>query len=310
VEALSVSPKVTKARLIWFPFALMALGSWAPALWMWSQGVEWSGAAGRAASIWYTVPALLAVLYVQGPWLKQPILQPLGLRLKVNRWWGFAWLMPVAILLLGIGFLWVAGFEPVLTVEQLIENKRSAVPPENLAEFEAFLEVNEPPHPLMLIVLGMPAGLTFNLIPGLCEEIAFRGYYFREMPGGFWARSTSIGLLWWLWLAPSIAIGNFYGEPGLGGVVLALPWCVLASWILVYIRVRADSVVATAIARGTMIALTAAAHDLTFGTPTWLAPFYGLAGIAALGVLWLACLGDDRRRTEGKLTVATGGSSE
>ena len=304
METLSVSPKVTKARLIWAPFVLMAIGSWAPVAVMWSQGIEWSGAAGRAVAFWYTVPALVAVLLVQGPWLKQPILEPLGINLKVNRWWGIAWLLPVAILLLGMLFVWLAGYEPVLTVEQLLENKRAAVPPEQLAEFEAYVEESPPPHPLMLIVLGMPAGLTFNLIPGMCEEVAFRGYYFREMPGGFWARATKIGLLWWLWLAPSVALGNLYGSPGLTGVALALPWCVIASWVLVYIRVRSGSVVATAVSRGTMIALTAAAHDLSFGTPTWLAPFYGLAGIGALVIVWLAFLWHDRSRAEAQLTTA------
>jgi hypothetical protein len=299
-----VSPKVTKARLIWAPFALMAIGSWMPVIWMWSQGIEWAGAAGRAVAFWYTVPALVAVLLVQGPWLKQPILEPLGIRLKVNRWWGIAWLLPVAILLLGMLITWLAGFDPVLTVEQLVENKRSAVPPEQLAEFDKYLEESTPPHPLMLIVLGMPAGLTFNLIPGMCEEVAFRGYYFREMPGGFWARSTKIGLLWWAWLAPSVALGNLYGAPGLTSVALALPWCVLASWVLVYIRVRSESVVATAISRGTMIALTAAAHDLTFGAPTWLAPFYGLAGIGALVLIWLALFQHDRTRADARLTTA------
>jgi hypothetical protein len=271
---------------------------------MWSQEVEWSGAAGRAVAIWYTVPALLAVLLVQGPWLKQPVLEPLGIRLRVNRWWGLAWLLPVALLLIGIALVWAAGFEPVLTVEQLVANKRSAVPPDQVAQFDAYLAKNTPPHPLMLIVMGMPAGLTFNLIPGMCEEVAFRGYYFREISGGFWARSTKIGILWWLWLSPSVALGNLYGSPGLAGVALLLPWCILASLVLVYIRVRSESVVATAIARGTMIALTAAAHDLTFGTPTWLAPFYGIAGIAALGLIWLACWADDRRRTSGKLTTS------
>jgi hypothetical protein len=241
---------------------------------------------------------------VQGPWLKQPILEPLGIRFKVNRWWGIAWLLPVAVLLIGMVFTWLAGFEPVLTVEQLIENKRSAVPPEQLADFDEYLETSAPPHPLMLIVLGMPAGLTFNLIPGMCEEVAFRGYYFREVPGGFWARSTKIGLLWWLWLAPSVAIGNLYGAPGLPSVALALPWCIIASWVLVYIRVRSESVVATAVARGTMIALTAAAYDLTFGAPTWLAPFYGLAGIGALGLIWLAFWGHDRTRAQARLTAA------
>ena len=299
-----MSPKVTKARLIGGPFVLMCLGSWAPVAWMWSHDIAWAGAAGRAAAFWYTVPALVAVLLVQGPWLKQPILAPLGIRFQVNRWWGIAWMLPVFLLLLGMSFVWIAGYEPVLTVEQLIENKRSLVPPDQAAEFDRYLEENTPPHPLMLIVLGLPAGLTFNLIPGMCEEVAFRGYYFREMSGGFWSRSTKIGLLWWVWLAPSIALGNLYGQPGWTGVALALPWCVLASWVLVYVRVRSNSVIASAVARGTMIALTAAAHDLTFGTPTWLAPFYGLAGIAALAVIWGVFWMDDRSRSEGRLTTA------
>jgi hypothetical protein len=303
VETLSVSPKITKARLIWAPFSLMAIGSWVPVLVMASQGIEWSGAAARAVALWYTVPALIAVLLVQGPWLKQPILEPLGIRLKVNRWWGIAWLLPVVVLLLGMLITWLAGFDPVLTVEQLIEDKRSLVPPEQLAEFDRYLAENTPPHPLMLIVLGMPAGLTFNLIPGMCEEVAFRGYYFREMGGGFWARSTKIGLLWWIWLAPSIALGNLYGAPGLWSVGLALPWCIVASWVLVYVRVRSESVVASAIARGTMIALTAAAHDLTFGTPIWLAPFYGLAGIGALSIVWLVFWWHDRNRARARLTT-------
>ena len=297
-----MSPEVTKGRLIWVPFALMALGSWVPVGYMASQGIAWTGAAGRAIAVWYTVPALIAVLLVQGPWLKQPVLGPLGIRLTVNRWWGIAWLLPALVLLLGMLFIWFAGFEPVLTIDQLIDNKRSVVPPEQLPDFERFLEQNPPPHPLMLIVLGMPAGLTFNLIPGMCEEVAFRGYYFREISGTFFARSTKIGLLWWLWLAPSVALGNLYGVPGLGSVVLALPWCIIASWVLVYVRVRSDSVVASAIARGTTIALTGAAHDLTFDTPTRVAPFYGIAGIGALVVVWLAFWWHDRNRAQARLT--------
>ncbi len=301
METLSVRPKVDKARLIWVPFALMAIGSWAPVLGMWLNDISWSGASGRAVAFWYTVPALVATLLVQGPWLQQPILKPLGVQLTVNRWWGIAWLVPVAILLVGMLVTWAAGYEPVTTVEQLIENKRSMVPADERAAFDEYLQANPPPSPWMLIVLGMPAGLTFNLIPGLCEEIAFRGYYFREMPGGFWARSTRIGFLWWLWLAPSVAIGNLFGEPGLQSVVLALPWCIVASWVLVYLRVRSASVIAVAITRGTILALTAAAYDLTFGAPTWLSPFHGLGGLVgflAIGVVfWI----EDSSRDKGRL---------
>ncbi len=304
METLSVSPKITKARLIGIPFVLMAVGSWTPVVGMWLNDIEWSGAAARSITIWYTVPALLAVLLVQGPWLKQEILKPLGIRLSVNRWWGIAWLVPVAILFLGMLVSGLAGFEPVLSVEQLMENKRSLVPADELARFEELVAQSPPPHPLMLIVMGLPAGLTVNLIPSMCEEVAFRGYYFREISGGFWPRSTKIGLLWWLWLAPSVALGNLYGMPGLGTVALALPWCIIASWVLVYIRVRSGSVIASAIMRGTMLALTNAAADLTFGTPTWLAPFYGLGGLIGLAAVWLAFWMDDRRRATGRLTTA------
>ncbi len=281
----------------------MAVGSWTPVFVMWSQGIEWTGAAGRAVAFWYAFPALIAVLFMQGPVLKQPILEPLGIRLAVNRWWLVAWLLPVVVLAVGVLVTWWAGYEPVLTVEQLIENKRSLVPPEQMTEFEEYLAENRPPHPLMLIVLGMPAGLTFNLLLAFCDEVAFRGYFFREIPGGFWNRSTAIGVLWWLWLAPSVAAGNFYGIPGMKSVALALPWCVVASWVLVYLRVRSGSVIATALGRGTILALTAAALDLTFGAPLWLAPFYGLAGVAGLVVVWAAFWIHDRTRDKGRLTA-------
>jgi membrane protease YdiL (CAAX protease family) len=303
VETLSVSFRATKARLIGAPFALMALGSWAPVAVMWSQGIEWAGASGRGVAIWYAFPALVAVLFMQGPVLKQAVLEPLGLRFSVNWWWLVAWLLPVVVLLLGLAFTWASGFEPVLTVERLIENKRSLVPLEHRVGFEEYLADNRPPHPLMLILLGMPAGLTFNLLLSLCEEVAFRGYFFREVPGRFWFRSTAIGVLWWLWLAPSVAIGNLYGKPGLASVGLALPWCVVTSWVLVYLRVRSESVIATALARGTMVALSAAALDLSFGAPPWLRPFYGVSGIVGMLSVWVVFWIHDRRRVEGRLTT-------
>lgn len=294
-----------RAQLIGIPLVLMALGSWLPVAVMAYKGVEWTGPIGRAVSIWYPFPALLAVLVVQGPMLKQPVMEALGLRFTFNRWWLVAWLVPVAVLAIGVVVCAVAGYEPVLTVERLIENKRSMVPPEQLEAFETYLSQNQPPHPLMLVVLGMPAGLTFNLLFALCEEIAFRGYFFREVPGGFWVRSTLLGLLWWIWLAPSVAIGNLYGLPGLQSVMLALPWSIAASWVLVYLRVRSGSVIATALARGTILALAAAASDLTFGAPAWLAPFYGIAGIAGLLAVLVAFWVDDRRRSAGRLMTGT-----
>ena len=298
-----MSFRVTRARLIGIPFALMAVGSWAPVVAMYVQGAEWAGALGRAVAIWYGFPALIAVLLMQGPVLKQPVLEPLGIRFAINRWWLVAWLLPVVVLGVGILVTCLAGYEPVLTVEQLIENKRTSVPDAQLSDFEEYLSKNRPPHPLMLIVLGLPAGLTFNLLLAFCDEVAFRGYFFREVPGGFWSRATLIGVLWWIWLAPSVALGNLYGSSSLGAVGLAFLWCIIASWVLVYLRLRSGSVVATALARGTFLALTAPALDLTFGAPWWLQPFYGVSGIVGLVAVWIGFWFHDRTRGAGRVTA-------
>lgn len=298
-----MSFRESKAQLVGIPFVLMALGSWTPVVVMWLNDIPWSGAVGRGAAIWYGFPALIAVLLMQGPMLKQAVLGPLGLSLSINRWWLVAWLLPVGALLVAVAAVAVAGYEPVLTVDQLIANRRSMVPPDQLADFETYLADNPPPSPWMLIVLGMPAGLTFNLLLALCEEVAFRGYFFREVPGGFFVRSTLIGVLWWAWLAPSVALGNLYGAPGATSVALALPWCIVTSWVLVYLRVRSGSVIATALARGTILALSAPALDLTFGAPFWLRPFYGVAGLLGMAAIWCAFFVHDRTRTTGRLTT-------
>ena len=112
-------------------------------------------------------------------------------------------------------------------------------------------------------------------------------------------------MLWWIWLAPSIAVGNLYGVPGFRSVLLALPWAVVTSWALVYLRVRSGSVIATALARGTILALSAAAADLTFGASPLLAPFYGVTGIAGMLVVVALFYADDRRRSVSRLMTAS-----
>mgnify|MGYP001821795980 CR=1 FL=1 len=122
----------------------MALGSWAPVVWMWSQGLSWSGAEGRALAVWYAFPALIATLFVQGPVLKQPVLGPLGFRMSVNRWWLVAWLTPVVVLALALLAQWLMGYEPVLTVEELVRNKRSLVPPDPVSYTHLTLPTTSP----------------------------------------------------------------------------------------------------------------------------------------------------------------------
>ena len=74
------------------------------------------------------------------------------------------------------------------------------------------------------------------------------------------------------------------------------------------LRVRGTSVIAAAIARGTMLALTAPAYDLTFGAPAWLRPLYGVGGIVGLLVLVAAFWLDDRSRDKGRLMGGAAGA--
>src|SRR5690606_40092086 len=104
---------------------------------------------------------LIAALIVQGPVLKQPVLEPLGVRLSVNRWWLACWLLAPALLGLGLFFGWAFfGVDPVLSSAEYVAMKRGLVAPSELAAFDVMLAESPPASPLVLILMGMPAGLT------------------------------------------------------------------------------------------------------------------------------------------------------
>ncbi len=283
--------KLTRARIISLFLLITLVGCWAPVLWVYLTDRSWVGPLGRAISLWQAFPPLLAALVVQGPVLKQPVLEPLGLSFKINRWWLIAWVMPVCVLAIGLLLLAIVGEDLVLSTEELLANKRSLVPPEELDAFDSYVEENPPQHPLWLVPMGMPAGLTINMLLALGEEVGLRGFLFREIPGGFWKRSFWIAIVWALMWAPSVGLGHLYPNHPLQGFGLVFLWCAAASPVFVYLRVRSGSVIATSIARGTMMALGGAAVDLSFTASDLARPFYGWTGILALlvilGAFWL-----------------------
>lgn len=257
-------------------------------------GDAWAGPSARALSIVHMLPVLLATLFVQGPVLRQPIAQPLGLTLSLNRWWLVAWLSPVAVLAVALLAGWALfGVEPVLDVATYVANKRSLVPPEHLEEFERAVAQSPPPRPLWLwlVAQGLPVGITLNLLVALATEVGFRGFLFREIRGGFWRRSLLIGLAEAAFFAPAVALGlHFPDHPELGLGAMTL-FCLCVAPVLVYLRVRSGSTIAVAAMRGTLLALTVAAADFSFGAADWQRPFYGVAGsvglLALLGSFWV-----------------------
>jgi hypothetical protein len=298
--------KLTRGRVLGlYVLASYAL-AWAPAIYMLAAGRSWSSPLGRAAGVLESFAPLIAALWVQGPLLKQPVLAPLGLNLDLNRWWLACWFLAPAMLLLAMGFCALFGVEPTLTTAQYVAHKRSLVDPAHLAAFEAHLRESPPSAPFWLVLMGLPAGLTINLLPALGEELAYRGLLFREMPGGYLKRSLLIGLVWAGTLLPAVLGGHLYGGHPALDALLWVAFCLTMSLVLVYLRVRSGSTVAVAIARGTMMALILAAVDLTFGAGPLLRPFFGLSGIlAGLVVLGLLYVHDRYVATERLMTIRT-----
>jgi hypothetical protein len=266
---------------------------------VWGSG----GATQRAITIVHLMPVLLATLIVQGPILKQPVLDPLGLKGTPNLWWLVAWLAPVLVLALALAFEWLAGLELALDVESYTAAKRGLLPEAERAAFDEKLAESPPTEPFWYVLQALPAGVTLNLLLALATEIGWRGFLFREVQGGFWRRSFFIGLAEAAYLLPIAAQGWSFPGAEWQGAFLVVSWALVASPVLVYLRVRSQSVIAVAAFRGTLWALVAVASDLGPHAGAVTRPFYGWTGIAAMLVLLALLLTHDRFIAEAKLTA-------
>ncbi|MEZ4249542.1 MAG: CPBP family glutamic-type intramembrane protease [Polyangiales bacterium] len=258
---------------------------------------SWTTPWARALIVVHLLPVLLATLFVQGPVLKQPVLEPLGLQLKLGRWWLAGWIGPVVLLALGVLFAWLFfGVQPVLDAATYVTKKRALLGPDELENFDRYVRESPPPNPLWfwLVAKGLPAGLSINLLVALAGELGFRGFLFREIRGGFWRRALLSGVAEAAWIAPPVALGLHFPESPLVGAGLIVAWCLLAAPVLTYLRARSGSVLVPALFRGTLMALTLPATEIAWDATAWQRPFFGVAGLAAMAVLILVCLVHDR----------------
>ena len=195
------------------------------------------------------------------------------------------------------------GDAPALDTAGYIAIRRAGLGPELLASFDEALAASPPSHPFRYVLNALLVGPLFPLLIALFTELGFRGFLFREVQGGFWRRSLLIGLAEAAFLAPLGAFGyQFPGTPLLGAGLLAA-WALLASPALVYLRVRSGSVIAVALFRGTLFAMTTIAADLSGAAPA-LRPFFGAAGLVALALLLLGLFVHDWRFADVRLMGA------
>ncbi len=258
--------------------------SWGLAFLMWLLKVPLTGPLGL----------LFAVLYMWGPALgalagslgEGSVPKSLGLRLNFNGWWLAAVGFPLIFSLLTIVFgaaLPGVRFDP--------DAYLALVP-----QWQRAMLKDLPFHPAFLaLVNGLMVGPTLNAVVALGEEVGWRGFLygkFRQL--GFWRFSALVGALWGLWHAPMVLQGLNYPEIPVAGVFLMILWCLLLAPVFTYIRDKAGSAVAAAVAHGTLNAVAGLPLMILSG-PRILAGSTGLAGFLALAAINLVLLLVTRR---------------
>jgi len=247
---------------------------------------------------WYTpISVTLGVIYMFIPFIgviivekiiyKQQIIKPLGVSLKFNKWFIFAWFLPViiAISTLGISSLF-PGIEYSSNMDGFFERFKDVITEDKLIEMKQRM-FSLSIHPFWIgIFQGLIAGISINAFIAFGEEIAWRGFLFNELNYlGFWKSSILIGFIWGIWHAPIILQGHNYPQHPIIGVFMMIVFCILLSPIMSYIRTKSNSVIACSIFHGTLNATSGLSIILLKGGNDIITGVTGLSGFTALTVI-------------------------
>jgi len=275
-------------RKIGLYLAITFVVSWGVGLGFAATGQDWGSPASQAVAMLFMMPPAFAALIVKGAMAHDPLLEELGLKLRVSPWWLFSWLLPPLIL----GLTWcmgalMPGVETALSLDDFLAYYRDSIPADQMESFEAQVR-SYGMHPVAgMLMQAMMAGVTINAIRGLGEELGWRGLLHHELKLGFWRKSLVTGLLWGIWYAPLVAQGYRFAEHPMMGVPMTILWCLLAAPIFEYVRVRSRSILATGILYGTLEGMSKIPPLLTGGNDLTIG-LYGISGLMALALVLAA----------------------
>jgi len=240
------------------------------------------------------IPGLMALVFAR--WIfPEPRAATLGLSLRPNRWWLFAWLAPPVLMLLTLGVsLSFPGTAYDPTMSGL--GARLGFSAADGARLGAQARALHLPPLAGFLVQGLVLGPTLGAIGGLGEELAWRGLLHRAfISRGFWRCTLATGSLWAAWHLPLTLQGYGYPQHPLLGTAVFVVYALAFAPLLTFVRVRARSVIAPAILHGTAdttvlltLALVSGGGDLTTGWGT-------LSSIAVLAIVDAAIAAAIRR---------------
>lgn len=219
---------------------------------------------GLGSDLHVLVRTLLLSVYMFGPAVGAVAAQrvagasvvvDLQARLRTKRAWLAAWLAPVALqpLVIGFALLWPdVTWSPEFT--GFLERLSSSLTPTQVAEASAQLQaIPRPAFVALLLAQALGAGISINAVAAFGEELGWRGYLYKQWAHlGFWRRALVVGAIWGVWHAPIILQGHNYPQHPVIGVGMMVVFCVLLAPLMDLARERGASVWAAAIMHGTV----------------------------------------------------------
>lgn len=235
-------------------------------------GFDWAIAFGYLASgkgfedslfhwvggIYMIIPAVMAVV-VQKFLFKQPV-KDLGTSFQLNGWYFVAWVLPVVMALGTVLF------------ESMMPGVVYAGTPELLGR---------------KVFYALTTNTLFTLLFAFGEELGWRGFLWNELKQlGFLKACVAVGVIWSLWHAPLILAGyNFPQNPAIGFLLFTVE-CILLSGLLVFLRIKANSIFAPTICHA---AFNGSALLVAAGFSGGSDLLMGQCGLSGIIVLILCC---------------------
>lgn len=236
----------------------------------------------------HVCPAAAAII-LQKTLVKEP-LSEIGLRFTFNKWFIFAPILAIALVLLSIPFSAMLSETAITNGMPFIAEQINKSAEVAASEKETALHALEQFGGwLPVIIIGggiigaMLVGPTLNAIPALGEELGWRGFLYKELrPLGFWTSSLIIGVIWGFWHLPLIIQGFNYPEAPVAGIFMMVLFTVLLSPIFNHIREQSDTVITAAAFHGTVNAIAGLPLLFFLGASQFIIGLNGLAGVIVL----------------------------
>jgi len=237
---------------------------------------------------------------------KEPIMSDFLISFKINRWFFIAWLiLPVIVFCsLGISILFPnISYNAELT--GFFDRSPETFTPEQIEEFKNKINALPINFIWLSLIQGLIAGLTINAVAAFGEETGWRGFLLKGLRDmRFFKAALIIGFIWGIWHAPLILMGHNYPQHPQIGVLMMTAFCILLAPIMQYLTIKSKSVIAAAIAHGTLNAVTGISIMALSGGNDLTAGIMGAAGFIALFIFVLAIFVYDYFISKEKIMVS------